>query len=182
MSTAYKILVLGADGVGKSALVLQFCQNIFDPSIGSSYCKQQEIDSETFVLQFLEFPGEEEFYPRDEYIRRSDAFIFAYSITCTRSLDELAEHILAVQSTKEADITNIASVIAGTKCDLVQERQVMEEEAQELAQVINAPFMETSAKTGTNVHDIFIECVRKLHTPLSIERKAKVPIKKCVLM
>ena len=44
----YKIVVLGSGGVGKSALTVQFVQNIFvekyDPTIEDSYRKQVEVD------------------------------------------------------------------------------------------------------------------------------------------
>ena len=45
----YKIVVLGSGGVGKSALTVQFVQNIFvekyDPTIEDSYRKQVEVDN-----------------------------------------------------------------------------------------------------------------------------------------
>ena len=44
----YKIVVLGSGGVGKSALTVQFVQNIFvekyDPTIEDSYRKQVEVE------------------------------------------------------------------------------------------------------------------------------------------
>jgi len=52
----YKIVVLGSGGVGKSALTVQFVQNIFvekyDPTIEDSYRKQVEVEG-TQVSHFL---------------------------------------------------------------------------------------------------------------------------------
>ena len=51
MTKDYKIVVLGSGGVGKSALTVQFVQNIFvekyDPTIEDSYRKQIELDGQT---------------------------------------------------------------------------------------------------------------------------------------
>ena len=58
MTKDYKIVVLGSGGVGKSALTVQFVQNIFvekyDPTIEDSYRKQIELDGQT-VSHFFKF-------------------------------------------------------------------------------------------------------------------------------
>ena len=50
----YKIVVLGSGGVGKSALTVQFVQNIFvekyDPTIEDSYRKQVEVDGTQVII------------------------------------------------------------------------------------------------------------------------------------
>ena len=57
----YKIVVLGSGGVGKSALTVQFVQEIFvekyDPTIEDSYRKQVEIDSQQCMLEILDTAG-----------------------------------------------------------------------------------------------------------------------------
>ena len=56
MTKDYKIVVLGSGGVGKSALTVQFVQNIFvekyDPTIEDSYRKQIELDGQTVSPYF----------------------------------------------------------------------------------------------------------------------------------
>ena len=53
----YKIVVLGSGGVGKSALTVQFVQNIFvekyDPTIEDSYRKQVEVDGTQVINRTL---------------------------------------------------------------------------------------------------------------------------------
>lgn len=50
----YNIAVVGAGGVGKSALTIQFFQKMFipdyDPTIEDSYIQNREIDGEWCVL------------------------------------------------------------------------------------------------------------------------------------
>jgi GTPase SAR1 family protein len=53
----YKLAVVGGGGVGKSALTVQFIQNIFveeyDPTIEDSYRKHAKVDDVVCVLFFL---------------------------------------------------------------------------------------------------------------------------------
>lgn len=61
MTKDYKIVVLGSGGVGKSALTVQFVQNIFvekyDPTIEDSYRKQIELDGQTVSQSVKSFIG-----------------------------------------------------------------------------------------------------------------------------
>ena len=54
----YKIVVLGSGGVGKSALTVQFVQNIFvekyDPTIEDSYRKQVEVEGTQVLLIYYD--------------------------------------------------------------------------------------------------------------------------------
>jgi Ras-related protein Rap-1B len=57
----YKLVVLGSGGVGKSALTVQFVQDIFvekyDPTIEDKYRKKVEIDGQHCVLEILDTAG-----------------------------------------------------------------------------------------------------------------------------
>ena len=70
--------VLGAGGVGKSALTIQYVFNRYepdyDPTIEDMYKRQQEIDGETSMLSVLDTAGQEEFFAmRDSWIRKATA-------------------------------------------------------------------------------------------------------------
>lgn len=51
-------------------------------------------------------------------------------------------------------------MLVGTKCDLVEEREVDRDEAEQFAKENNLPYMECSAKSGQEVNELF----RKLTT------------------
>jgi len=68
----YKIVVLGSGGVGKSALTVQFVQEIFvekyDPTIEDSYRKQVEVDGQQCMLEILDTAGTVSILPVEIYI------------------------------------------------------------------------------------------------------------------
>ena len=57
----------------------------------------------------------------------------------------------------------IPIMLVGNKLDLEEERQVSEEQGRVLAQKFNCGFIEASAKTNTNVKEIFFELVRMIN-------------------
>ena len=72
--------VLGAGGIGKSALTIQYVFNRYepdyDPTIEDMYKRQQEIDGVTSMLSVLDTAGQEEFFAmRDSWIRNGDCFV-----------------------------------------------------------------------------------------------------------
>jgi GTPase SAR1 family protein len=69
-----------------------------------------------------------------------------------------------VKELKSLGPENIVIAIAGNKADLTDNRAVETAAAAEYAREIGAIFMETSAKSAENVHDIFTrisECLPK---------------------
>ena len=57
---------------------------------------------------------------------------------------------------------NIVIALAGNKSDLNSKRKVEPEEAESYASDNGIFFMETSAKTATNVNELFVAIARKL--------------------
>lgn len=59
----------------------------------------------------------------------------------------------------------------GNKCDLNNLREVTTEEGKELARSFGAEFIEASAKTRTNIEQIFITLVRKVREKRGLYNK-----------
>ncbi|KAF0041321.1 hypothetical protein F2P81_007219 [Scophthalmus maximus] len=162
--TEYKLVVVGAGGVGKSALTIQLIQNHFvdeyDPTIEDSYRKQVVIDGETCLLDILDTAGQEEYSAmRDQYMRTGEGFLCVFAINNTKS-----EQIKRVK-----DSDDVPMVLVGNKCDLPA-RTVDTRQAQELARSYGIPYIETSAKTRQD-RNVQVNCRRPhLHPVMKVQR------------
>uniref|UniRef100_A0A673JUF0 small monomeric GTPase n=1 Tax=Sinocyclocheilus rhinocerous TaxID=307959 RepID=A0A673JUF0_9TELE len=164
--TEYKLVVVGAGGVGKSALTIQLIQNHFvdeyDPTIEDSYRKQVVIDGETCLLDILDTAGQEEYSAmRDQYMRTGEGFLCVFAINNTKE---------QIKRVKDSD--DVPMVLVGNKCDLPA-RTVDTRQAQELARSYGIPYIETSAKTRQGVEDAFYTLVREIrqHKLMKISSK-----------
>ncbi|KAJ1726137.1 RAS1 protein [Coemansia biformis] len=161
----YKLVVVGGGGVGKSALTIQFIQSHFvdeyDPTIEDSYRKQCTIDSETAMLDVLDTAGQEEYSAmREQYMRTGEGFLLVYSITSRNSFEEMPTFQQQILRVKDRDY--FPMIVCGNKADLVHERDVDTEEGDDIARAFGCPFLETSAKTKTNVEEAFYTLVREI--------------------
>eukprot|EP01121_Diplochlamys_sp_Union-15-3_P010266 TRINITY_DN2874_c0_g1_i1.p1 TRINITY_DN2874_c0_g1~~TRINITY_DN2874_c0_g1_i1.p1 ORF type:complete len:197 (+),score=36.65 TRINITY_DN2874_c0_g1_i1:101-691(+) len=165
----YKIVVVGAGGVGKSALTIQFVKQHFvdeyDPTIEDSYRKQVMIDDEIAIMDVLDTAGQEEYSAlREQYLREGEGFLLVYSIISKDTFEELSEQIVPqiCRVRDSEDIGKVPIVVIGNKSDLVDKRQVNIAEGQDWARGIGADFFETSARTRTNVDEVFFQLVRRI--------------------
>ncbi|XP_068125791.1 GTPase NRas [Hyperolius riggenbachi] len=163
--TEYKLVVVGAGGVGKSALTIQLIQNHFvdeyDPTIEDSYRKQVVIDGETCLLDILDTAGQEEYSAmRDQYMRTGEGFLCVFAINNSKSFADINSYREQIKRVKDSD--DVPMVLVGNKCDLPT-RTVDTKQAQELARSYGIPFIETSAKTRQGVEDAFYTLVREIH-------------------
>ncbi|KAG5270026.1 hypothetical protein AALO_G00187800 [Alosa alosa] len=158
--TEYKLVVVGAGGVGKSALTIQLIQNHFvdeyDPTIEDSYRKQVVIDGETCLLDILDTAGQEEYSAmRDQYMRTGEGFLCVFAINNTKSFEDIHQY------RDDVPMDDVPMVLVGNKCDLPA-RTVDTRQAQELARSYGIPYIETSAKTRQGVEDAFYTLVREI--------------------
>ncbi|GAB1287936.1 GTPase NRas [Apodemus speciosus] len=187
--TEYKLVVVGAGGVGKSALTIQLIQNHFvdeyDPTIEGlnlslphphphphphhlltlsyyqdSYRKQVVIDGETCLLDILDTAGQEEYSAmRDQYMRTGEGFLCVFAINNSKSFADINLYREQIKRVKDSD--DVPMVLVGNKCDLPT-RTVDTKQAHELAKSYGIPFIETSAKTRQGVEDAFYTLVREI--------------------
>eukprot|EP00013_Stygamoeba_regulata_P020903 CAMPEP_0177648956 /NCGR_PEP_ID=MMETSP0447-20121125/11109_1 /TAXON_ID=0 /ORGANISM="Stygamoeba regulata, Strain BSH-02190019" /LENGTH=142 /DNA_ID=CAMNT_0019151641 /DNA_START=403 /DNA_END=828 /DNA_ORIENTATION=- len=122
-----KVLVLGAGGVGKSALTIQFVsgqfQEFYDPTIEELYRKSVQVDGQTYELEIIDTAGTEQFKAmRDLYMKDGQAFILVYSITSLGTFNELDE--IKTQIMRIQDDEDVPMVLVGNKFDLQDKREV----------------------------------------------------------
>ncbi|KAI1324898.1 ras-domain-containing protein [Xylariaceae sp. FL0255] len=161
----YHVVVLGAGGVGKSCLTAQFVHNewieSYDPTIEDSYRTQLSVDQRQVVLEILDTAGTDQFVAmRDLYMKTGQGFLLVFSITSKSSLNEitsLREEIIRIK-----DDSKVPIVICGNKADLEEHRTVPRTRGFAISQKWGAPYYETSARTRTNVDEVFIDLSRQM--------------------
>ncbi|CAH3042185.1 ras-related protein Rab-22A-like [Pocillopora verrucosa] len=160
-----KLCLLGDAGVGKSCLVHRFVSDAFNaasmPTIGAAFMtKMLLVGEQAFKFNIWDTAGQERFKSLAPlYYRDAAAAILVYDITSDSSFHALKSWI---KELKRYGPPDILIAIAGNKCDKADQREVLEEEAEEFANSEEAIFVETSARTNKNVHWLFEELSRNL--------------------
>eukprot|EP01111_Echinosteliopsis_oligospora_P008471 TRINITY_DN2416_c0_g1_i1.p1 TRINITY_DN2416_c0_g1~~TRINITY_DN2416_c0_g1_i1.p1 ORF type:complete len:196 (-),score=39.60 TRINITY_DN2416_c0_g1_i1:88-675(-) len=162
----YRIVVVGAGGVGKSAITVRFIQGTFvqkyDPTIEDSYRKQVEIDAKACMLDVMDTAGQEEYSAlRDQYMKTGEGFILVYSVTSTNSFDAAVKLRCNILRIKEESL-DVPVIVVGNKCDLENERCVSSDDGLKTAERWGASFIEASAKTNKNINEVFSTIVRMI--------------------
>ncbi|RJE17726.1 GTP-binding protein [Aspergillus sclerotialis] len=124
-----KIVVLGAQGVGKTSLVHRYVKNTFTPAsitstIGASFITKRVLDttSDTIVrLQIWDTAGQERFRSISRlYYRGANACLLCYDITDESSFQEMTGWLLELkENLSEAELEKIVIHVVGTKSDVV---------------------------------------------------------------
>lgn len=106
-----------------------------------------------YKLQIWDCAGHPKFYSIvKSYFRGSHIVLYVFDVTNRTSFANLTDwHTAIVQNLD----TNYVSVVIGNKIDLSKNRKVSILEAQKFADSINATYMEISAKSSSQIHDIF---------------------------
>merc|ERR1712025_891426 len=173
LNQAYKIVVVGGGGVGKSAITIQFIQSYFvtdyDPTIEDSYTKQVVIDEKVAKLDILDTAGQEEFSAmREQYMRSGEGFLLVFSLTERQSFEEVYKFHKQVLRVKDRD--EFPMGIVGNKADMDRQRQVSTADCEDVAKQLKTPFIECSAKNRMNVDQAFHELVRLIRRFQALER------------
>merc|ERR1711879_126402 len=136
----------------------------YDPTIEDSYRKLVEVDAIACMLDIMDTAGQEEYSAlRDQYMKTGQGFVLGYSITSTTSFDAASKLRTQILRIKE-DSPDIPIMLVGNKLDLADDdRQVTTEQGRGLAQKFGCGFIEASAKTNTNVKEMFFELVRMIN-------------------
>ena len=115
------------------------------------------------ILEILDTAGTEQFASmRDLYIKNGQGFLLIYSLLNRQTFTDLKPMRDQILRVKNAD--SVPLILVGNKSDMFDEREVSANEAKLLAEEWGCPHFETSAKSNTNVDEVFTEIVRRMKT------------------
>ncbi|XP_020340892.1 ras-related protein Rab-6A isoform X2 [Oncorhynchus nerka] len=154
----FKLVFLGEQSVGKTSLITRFMYDSFDntyqATIGIDFLsKTMYLEDRTVRLQLWDTAGQERFRSLiPSYIRDSTVAVVVYDITNVNSFQQTTKWIDDVRTERGSDVI---IMLVGNKTDLADKRQVAIEEGERKAKELNVMFIETSAKAGYNVKQLF---------------------------
>ncbi|BGP42175.1 GTP-binding protein [Rhodotorula kratochvilovae] len=153
-----KMLLIGDSGVGKSCLLLRFCDDAWTPSfittIGIDFkIRTIELEGKRIKLQIWDTAGQERFRTiTTAYYRGAMGILLVYDVTDERSFNNIRTwHANVEQHASEG----VNKILIGNKCDWTDKKVISEQQGQELADELGLRFLETSAKSNINVEQAF---------------------------
>ncbi|GAA5992045.1 hypothetical protein JCM10908_000714 [Rhodotorula pacifica] len=118
-----KLVLLGESAVGKSSVVLRFCQNDFqpnkEPTIGAAFLTQRcRLEDKVIKFEIWDTAGQERFRSLSPmYYRNAQAAVVVFDVTKAASLEQAKTWVKELQ--RQAN-PNIVIALAGNKVDLVR--------------------------------------------------------------
>ncbi|KAM3936457.1 ras-related protein Rab-39B-like [Leptodactylus fuscus] len=173
----FRVLLLGDSGVGKTSLLRRYTEEQFTeatgPTVGVDFCSRIE-EPEAGVkvrLQFWDTAGQERYRAvTRSYYRNAACVILLFDLTAHKTFESVQNWYQEV--TERAQPYPLLFLLLGTKSDMRGQRSVPREEAQSLADSLRAPYLETSARTGSNVSAALSLLCRELLRAARQEKQA----------
>ncbi|KAG8554026.1 hypothetical protein GDO81_003634 [Engystomops pustulosus] len=197
----FKLVFLGEQSVGKTSLITRFMYDSFDntyqATIGIDFLsKTMYLEDRTVRLQLWDTAGQERFRSLiPSYIRDSTIAVVVYDITNLNSFQQTSKWIDDVRTERGSDViimlvgnkTDLADKrllfrgreacrglnVCILKQDVLAQRQITTEEGEQRAKELSVMFIETSAKTGYNVKQLFRRVAAALPGMDSTPEKSK---------
>ncbi len=167
-----KMCLLGEANVGKTSLVYRFIENKFRENYKSTLGvnllkKDMDIDGYgTVSAQLWDLGGQESFRSlRRLYLEGANGALLVYDMTKKKTFEKCDDWIESFRETRE----NAPIVLIGNKSDLENQIKITKSEAADYAKIHNMDLVVTSAKSGQNVEEAFIELTKKILNEIPIE-------------
>lgn len=164
----FKVILIGDSSTGKTSMIQRFINNTFEDkhlnTIGVDFFMRAcDIEKHHIKLQIWDTAGTEKYRSiSSSYYRGSHAAFIVFDLTCRNTFENVRNWVDSFR--KNCNPQNKNNIILiGNKSDLTVERQVKQEEAEELAQTNEMIYWETSAKSGQNVEEVFSYVTKLLY-------------------
>ena len=163
----FKVILIGSSSVGKSSILQRYIQKVFNESYSCTigvdfFMKSLDIGDKSIKLQLWDTAGTEKFRSiTTGYYRGANAAFVVFDLTSKATFECLDEWIQNYYKYSSPDSEKNV-VLIGNKCDLVNRREVNEEDIEKFANYNNLMYFETSAKDGKNIDECFYFIAEKL--------------------
>ena len=165
---SFKLIVIGDCGVGKSCLTMratkEYFEEFYSPTVGFEFFTFNiKINNKCIKLQIWDTCGQEIYRSLiSSFYRNSSLAIMVYSIDNENSFTNLENWLNEIKTQSNPDVKIF---LIGNKTDL-EDKRVIQYEQGELFSKDNKLdfFIESSAKTGLNAKNIFIEAAKLLYS------------------
>ena len=165
---SFKMIVVGDAGVGKSCLTSKASKGIFEelyaPTIGFEFLVfNVKINEKVVKLQIWDTCGQELYRSLiSSFYRNSSLAMMVYAINNKESFNHIKSWLKEVKLQSNPDVKIF---LIGNKSDLDKERKVKEEDARTFMEENGIHFFsETSAKSGINAKEVFVEAAKLLYS------------------
>ena len=158
----YKVCIVGDSEVGKTTLVNQYLKRRFladaQSTIGSNffvkYVKLPDV-KHLLTLQIWDLAGQPRFkWVRFAFYKGASGIVYAFDLTRRETLESLINW----KDEVESKIGVVPNMFIGNKRDLINEENggIKEDDINHFKDLLSAnEYIETSAKLGTNVKNVF---------------------------
>ncbi|XP_072519497.1 ras-related protein Rab-21-like [Salminus brasiliensis] len=175
-SFCFKVVLLGEGRVGKTSVILRYCENKFyDKHIttlqASFFTKKLNIAGKRVNLSIWDTAGQERFHALGPiYYRESNGAVLLYDITDEDSFQKVK---LWVKELRRILGNEVCLCIVGNKADLEKDRTVSAEEAERYAEAVGAQHHQTSAKVNTGINELFFSLCKRMMDTVVVEERSR---------
>jgi len=159
----FKTVFVGEPAVGKTSIITKHVMSAFRenyiPTLGANITSNDYVvENYGVTLLIWDIAGQEIFSRvREKYYGGAKAAFVVYDVTRPETLEGARKW---VEDLKHFIPGPIPMVVVGNKIDL--KRKVTREEGEKFAKKLGAMFIESSAKTGENIPEVFKEITKAL--------------------